>query len=105
MPWRTVLSKSQREAFERLPVKPSELVRYYTLGPEDLELVRKRRRARNRVGFAVQLCLMRYPGRRLRPGEILPPEILSFVAEQTGDSPSVFEGYANRQETRREHSM
>lgn len=71
MPRRTVLSTSQRASFEALPVEPVELARHYTLGEADLTLIRKRRRASNRIGFAVQLCLSRYPGRTLRAGPVL----------------------------------
>lgn len=83
MPRRTVLSTSQRASFEALPVEPVELARHYTLGEADLTLIRKRRRASNRIGFVVQLCLSRYPGRTLRAGEEPPSHFLAFVAEQT----------------------
>jgi TnpA family transposase len=41
------------------------IVRHYTLSPADLELVTKRRAGANRLGFAVLLCGMRFPGRVL----------------------------------------
>ncbi|EKA4587826.1 DUF4158 domain-containing protein, partial [Salmonella enterica subsp. enterica serovar Kentucky] len=36
--------------------------------------IRLRRRAHNRFGFALQLCVLRYPGRVLAPGELIPAE-------------------------------
>ena len=39
--------------------------RHYTLFETDLEAVSVRRGAANRLGFALQLCLLRYPGRPL----------------------------------------
>jgi len=103
MPRRTILSASQRAAFEALPTEPEDLVRHWTLSEDDLALVQERRRARNRLGLAVQLCLVRYPGRALRSGEELPAPMIDFVAEQTGGSSDDFGGYAHRDQTRREH--
>lgn len=103
MPRRTVLSASQRLSFETLPVQPSGLARHYTLSDEDLLMIRQRRQSRNRIGFAVQLCLLRYPGRRLRSNETLPLEMMTFIAEQIGEPPTLLAEYATREETRREH--
>src|SRR3546814_6283301 len=47
----------------RSPVDQGELLRHYTLSDEDLGHIRQRRRAHNRFGFALQLCVLRYPGR------------------------------------------
>ncbi|MBD3703911.1 DUF4158 domain-containing protein, partial [Klebsiella pneumoniae] len=41
-----------------------------------MENIRQRRRPENRIGFALQLCALRYPGRAL-PGEMIPREVLS----------------------------
>ena len=103
MPRRTVLSTSQRALFEALPVELIELVKHYTLSKEDLVLIRKRRRSVNRLGFAIQLCLARYPGRILRLGEQPPQIFIEFIAEQIGTSTNDFAKYANRDKTRREH--
>jgi TnpA family transposase len=103
MPHRAVLSSSQRQTFEALPAEPESLARHYTLTEDDLSLIRDRRLAHNRLGFAVQLCLIRYPGRALRVNEELPQPLIKFVAEQTGDRPNDFVGYATRDKTRREH--
>ena len=103
MPRRTVLSVSQRSSFEALPVEPAELARHHALSDEDMAVVRKRRQPRNRLGFAVQLCLMRYPGRILRAGEKPPMEFLAFIADQVGCAVDDFANYAARDQTRREH--
>jgi hypothetical protein len=42
----------------------------------------------------MQLCVLRYPDRLLRPGETVPPEILRFVGEQVELEPELFAGYA-----------
>ena len=79
---RSILSASQRATFERLPTDAEELARHYSLTEDDLVLIRKCRGAHNRLGFAIQLCLMRYPGRVLRIEESIPDQLLAFVAEQ-----------------------
>ena len=43
------------------PTDPAAIVRHYTLSPEDLALIRQRRRAANRLGFAVHLAYLRFP--------------------------------------------
>lgn len=103
MPRRVVLSASQRQAFETLPVDQESLVQYYTLSEEDLSLIKRCRLSRNRLGFALQLCLIRYPGRALRSNEDVPQPLIKVIAEQTGDDADDFHGYAQRDETRREH--
>jgi hypothetical protein len=103
MPRRTLLSTAQRDVFERLPIEPDELIKYYHLTAEELVIIKKRRRDSNRLGFAVQLCLCRYPGRILRPGEQLPQELLIFIAEQTNTQAEDFADYAHRDQTRRAH--
>lgn len=62
MPRRVTLTDRQREALLRLPVAQGELLRHYTLSDEDLGHIRQRRRPHNRFGFALQLCVLRYPG-------------------------------------------
>ncbi len=65
--------------------------------------MRRRRGARNRLGLSVQLALLRFSGRALRPGETPSPELLGFLARQLKVSPDVWADYAERDETRREH--
>jgi len=105
MPRRNVLAESQRQLFEQIPDEPKYLAQHYTLSLEDIDLIRQRRRASNRLGFAIQLCLMRYPGRSLRTGEQLSEAFIKFVAEQIEDHPTEFIEYAQRDETRREHQL
>jgi Domain of unknown function (DUF4158) len=39
------------------------MVRHYTLSSEDLALINRRRGDPNRLGFALMLCYLRFPGR------------------------------------------
>lgn len=105
MPRRTLLFAEQRNRLFAIPNTPAEMARYYVLGSEDLLLVRGKRRAFNRLGFAVQLCLLRQPGQGLDPGHHPPAAMLAFVAAQLGISPNAFADYARRDQTRREHAV
>ncbi|MDM7368630.1 DUF4158 domain-containing protein, partial [Klebsiella pneumoniae] len=70
---------------------------------EDLGHIRLRRRAHNRFGFALQLCVLRYPGRVLAPGELIPAEVIEFIGAQLGLGADDLVDYAAREETRHEH--
>jgi Domain of unknown function (DUF4158) len=105
MPPRTLLSSEQRTRLFAIPTDAPEMIRHYVLDADDLALVGARRRAGNRLGFAVQLCALRHPGRVLDPSESPPPPMLAFVARQIGVDPALFGEYARRAETRREHLL
>ena len=64
---RTVRTSRQRSALFSLPQRDADLLRHYTLSEEDLQNIGARRRPRNKLGFALQLCVLRYPGRLLAP--------------------------------------
>ena len=69
MPRRSLLSAEQRTRLFAIPTTPAEMARHYVLSPDDLLLVHAKRRAFNRLGFAVQLYLLRHPGQGLGPGQ------------------------------------
>ena len=79
MPRRTLLSSEQRTRLFAIPIDPAEMARHYVLSTEDLTVIRAKRRTVNRLGFAIQLCLLRYPGQGLGPGEH-PPETMGSPA-------------------------
>ena len=102
MPRRAVLSDEQRAVLLALPDDETLLVQHWTLSRDDLAIIVRRRRPHNRLGFAIQLCALRYPGRFLRPGELIPDTPLAFVAEQLQVGPEVLADYATRGPTRYE---
>src|SRR5260363_231818 len=65
MPRRWVLSAAERESLLALPEHQDALIRHDTFSESDLSIIRQRRKAATQLGFAVQLCDMRSPGRRL----------------------------------------
>src|SRR3546814_6473910 len=73
------------------------------LTSDDLEIVGRRRGDATRLGFAMLLLTMRWPGRALEAGEVPPAPVLGYVARQLGVAPDAFADYARRNQTRREH--
>jgi TnpA family transposase len=100
-----LLTPSQRDELSRFPAMGErDIARYYTLSDDDLNLIQARRGDHNRLGFALQLALLRFPGRAWEIKDSIPPMVLHYLAEQLGLAESELEGYASeRSNTRREH--
>lgn len=106
MPTRELLSAAQRAHLLDVPASMSEQMqaRYYTLSEDDLTLIKQRRRNHNRLGFAVQLAYLRYPGRTWAANEEACPLVVSYLAEQLKVNPMSLVHYAqDREATRYEH--
>ena len=103
MPPRHILSPQSRAARFDPPTDAASIVRHYTFSPKDLALIRQRRRVANRLGFAVNLAYLRFPGRVPGVDEAPPADMLAFIAAQVGCEAAEFAGYARREETRWEH--
>jgi TnpA family transposase len=100
---RELLSSAQRAQLLSLPISLAELEKFYTLTPADLDFIAGHRTDSNRLGIAVQLCFLRYPGRAWTPEENLPASMLRWIAEQVGADSCALQRYAERDQTRREH--
>ncbi|WP_284316793.1 DUF4158 domain-containing protein [Labrys miyagiensis] len=100
---RKLLSTRERQALFAIPTDEESLIRHYTFTSAGLLEIQARRRPHNQLGFGVQLCLMRYPGRALMPGEKLPKATLIYIAAQLDISPKFFDLYARREPTRLDH--
>ncbi|KKM00820.1 hypothetical protein LCGC14_1800630, partial [marine sediment metagenome] len=103
MPRRSVLTPAERAGLLAFPVTDDEFVRHYTFSESDLAAIRQRRGKQNRLGFAVQLCYLRYPGFALPTDEEPPAPLLLTVGRQLRIEPEMWPQYAQRPETRREH--
>jgi hypothetical protein len=91
----------QLEAFERLPegVDLDTLRKHFTLTTEDLEEVEQCRGAINKLGFAVQLCALRWQGYFLRDTCGVPEMALEIVASQLGLLAIPIEDYPQNEKT------
>jgi len=103
MPRRAILTERQRSALFDLPTDDASMLRHYTLADDDLEHITERRRPENRIGFALQLCALRYPGRLLSSDEVIPEKVLRFIAAQLGLIGDDVLPYAARRQTRQQH--
>ena len=66
---RQQLTEAQIATLFDPPLEQRELVRHYTLSVADLAMIRRARGDHNRLGLALMLCYLRYPGRPLKTGE------------------------------------
>ena len=103
MPRRSILTSIERGNLLALPENHDELIRHYTFSEQDMSIILQHRGAANRLGFAVHLCYMRYPGVTLGADEPPFPPLLDYVASQLKISPDEWAEYGQRQQTRREH--
>src|ERR1700751_2518696 len=65
MPRKAVLSAAQQAALIALPSAEHDLRLHYTLSENDLAIIRSKRGPHNRLGFAIQLCYLRFPGQAM----------------------------------------
>jgi TnpA family transposase len=100
---RQQLTEAQITALFDPPTDQRELVRYYTLSAADLAAIRRCRGDHNRLGHALMLCYLRYPGRPLKAGERPPRPLLLFVAQQIDALPEAIEDYLAAERNRQRH--
>ena len=105
---RDLLSAEERHQLFGVPVDRDALARLYTFELADLGLIEARREDRNRLGFAVQLALIRHPGLTLaqvteQPGVDLEP-LVSFIASQLQLPAAALADYAAREQTMTDHA-
>lgn len=102
MPRRMILMDAERENFLALPTDENTLIRHWSLDSDDRRLIETRRYDDTRLGLVLQLCALRYPGRLIQRGEVIPSMALSFLAEQLGIEPEALASFARRTPTRYE---
>lgn len=99
-----LLTAEQRIEFMQIPSASDwDLGTYYTFSDHDLDIINNHRRDHNRLGFAVQLAVLRYPGWSLSDLNDIPESVIGYIAKQIGVESNVFSLYAQREPTRREH--
>jgi TnpA family transposase len=103
MPRRSILSATERDSLLALPEAKDELIRHYALSETDLSIIGQHRGSANRLGFAVQLCYLRFPGMVLGVDEPPFAPLLRMVAAQLKVPVESWDEYGQREQTRREH--
>ena len=103
MAHRRLLTDEERQALLGIPLDGDGMARCFTLSRADQELVAGRRRDANRIGFAVQLALLRYPGIALAQLEQPVEPLVQWLAKQLEIPAAPFAGYAQRPQTMTDH--
>jgi hypothetical protein len=93
------------EESERLPdeIDDNTVRKYFTLTKQDLEQVDQCRGPANRLGFAVQLCTLRWHGYFLPDTRRVPPSVVEMIGSQLGLLPISLDSYPQNEKTRFEH--
>ena len=101
---RQLLTDDERGTLLGVPADPDDLARLFTLTRSDGELVARRRGRANRLGFAVQLALLRHPGTALAHLDQPVEALVAWIARQLGIPASAFAEYARRPQTMTDHA-
>jgi len=99
------LTTSERDRLNRFPVQiPDEDLRvFFLLSDADQTAINKQREAHTRLGFAMQLCALRYLGFAPDDLSTAPWEAVVYVAQQLTVSPDALAAYGRRIPTRTLH--
>ncbi|WP_163527870.1 Tn3 family transposase [Halobacillus ihumii] len=100
---RELLTNEQRQSFIQVPEDELVVGTYYTFSKSDLELINKRRRDENRLGFAIQLAVLRHPGWSYTHIKNIPTSVLTYIADQINADPSSISRYPQRENTLWDH--
>ena len=99
------MNETQIAALFEPPTTQRELVRHYTLSDSDLVAIRRCRGDQNRLGYALMLCYLRFPGRALRTGERPPTPLLAFVSAQIDVLANGIDEYLATDRNRQRHAI
>jgi len=96
--------EAERARRNRFPdvIAYEDLVTFFTLSERDLRSIPRSREPHNRLGYALQLCTLRFMG--FVPDDLssVPPDAVGFVADQLAIEPHVLAAYGGRAQTRHE---
>lgn len=97
------LSTAEHECLNRFPdeIPQEDNITYFLISESDLTEIDKQRSDSSRLGFAIQICALRYMGFVPNNLRTLPSPTLQYVAAQLQVSPDELAHYSDR--IRREH--
>ena len=100
-----LFTEAERARRNRFPetITYEELVTFFTLSERDLDSMPRYSAAHNRLGYALQLCTLRFMG--FVPDNLTsaPPAAVVFLAQQLAVTPEVLTAYGTRAHTRQDH--
>ncbi len=98
------LSEAEHKSLNRFPneISSEDLNRFFLLSSRELKVLKQLRADHNRLGFALQLCCLRYLG--FFPEELTLPKLaIDYVAQQLNLIPELLAFYGQRSSTQRNH--
>jgi len=78
---------------------------HYTFDEYNLSIILQRRGAHNKLGFAIQLSYLRYPGYAMASDAKPLDTLLAYVSQELQIKPSAWNEYGQHDETRHEHAI
>jgi hypothetical protein len=101
---RQLLTEDERRLLFGVPQDADALTRHYSFTRFDQELLAARRGDANRLGFAVQLALLRHPGMALGHMEEPVDALVAWLSERLEIPRAAFAEYAGRAQTMTDHA-
>lgn len=101
------LTDSQKDSLNKFPknIIYEDMIKYFTLLDTELELLPKTSSNYNRLGYAIQLCALKYLGFFPISLDSLPSLVLNYVSEQLNVNPQLLKYYGKREQTKTNHSL
>ena len=99
------LTATERDRLGRFPeqIPDDDLFVFFRLSEADHRVINQQREDYTRLGFALQLCALRYLGFAPDDLSLTPWEAVVYVARQLNVLPKAIETYGNRIKTRTTH--
>src|SRR5215471_13365502 len=99
------LSPADRDRLSRFPaqIPDDDLRAFFLLSDADQQVINHQREAHTRLGFALQLCALRYLGFAPDDLRATPEEVVLYVARQLDVPPAAIHAYGQRAKTRTTH--
>jgi Domain of unknown function (DUF4158) len=96
------LTAADRARLNRFPeqIPHEDLSAFFLLSEADHETINRHREAHTRLGFALQLCALRYLGFAPDDLQTAPPVAVEYVAQQLSVAPQALAAYGARRPTR-----
>ena len=99
------LTAAERDRLDRFPapIPDDDLFAFFQLSEAHHTAINQQREDHTRLGFAMQLCALRYLGFAPDDLRIAPREAIVYVARQLGIPPEALLAYGRRIATRTTH--
>jgi hypothetical protein len=99
------LTAAERDRLNHFPAQilDEDLRAFFLLTEDDQRVINQQREAHTRLGFALQLCAVRYLGFAPDDLHTTPREVVAYVARQLEVSPEAIQAYGRRRKTRTTH--